>query len=44
MVRVCVTALGDDLSQSNERAYIAVKKLDWDGKYYRKDIGFRVMK
>ena len=41
---LCVTALGDDLSQSNERAYIAVKKLDWDGKYYRKDIGFRVMK
>tara|TARA_Y100001970_G_scaffold149329_1_gene183235 strand:- start:41148 stop:42428 length:1281 start_codon:yes stop_codon:yes gene_type:complete len=41
---LCVTALGDDLNQSNEKAYSAVNELDWDGKYYRKDIGFRVMK
>ena len=41
---LCVTALGDDLSQSNLNAYSAVKEINWDGKYYRKDIGFRVMK
>ena len=41
---LCVTALGDDLNQSNLNAYSAVKEIDWDGKYYRKDIGFRVMK
>ena len=41
---LCVTALGDDLNRSNENAYSAVKLIDWDGKYYRKDIGFRVMK
>ena len=41
---LCVTALGDDLNQSNENAYLAINELDWDGKYFRKDIGFRVMK
>ena len=41
---LCVTALGDDLNQSNENAYSAVNQIDWGGKYYRKDIGFRVMK
>ena len=41
---LCVTALGDDLNLSKENAYSAIDELDWDGKYYRKDIGFRVMK
>ena len=41
---LCVTALGDDLKQSNRNAYSAVQKIGWDGKYYRKDIGFRVIK
>ena len=41
---LCVTALGDDLKQSKRNAYSAVKEIDWDGKYYRKDIGFRVIK
>ncbi len=41
---LCVTALGDDLNQSNLNVYSAVNEIDWDGKYYRKDIGFRVMK
>ncbi len=41
---LCVTALGDGLSESYENAYSAVKQINWDGKYYRKDIGFRVMK
>ena len=41
---LCVTALGDDLNQSSANAYSAVQEIDWDGKYYRRDIGFRVMK
>tara|TARA_B100001758_G_scaffold229225_1_gene223994 strand:+ start:165 stop:1445 length:1281 start_codon:yes stop_codon:yes gene_type:complete len=41
---LCVTALGDNLNLSNERAYSAVKEINWDGKYCRNDIGFRVMK
>ena len=41
---LCVTALGVDLSESHKNAYSAVNQINWDGKYYRKDIGFRVMK
>ncbi len=41
---LCVTALGDDLNQSFQNAYDGVEKIDWEGKYFRKDIGFRVMK
>ena len=41
---LCVTALGNDLNLSKEKAYSAVKKINWDGKYYRNDIGFRVIK
>tara|TARA_Y100001970_G_scaffold293982_1_gene445347 strand:- start:48432 stop:49712 length:1281 start_codon:yes stop_codon:yes gene_type:complete len=40
---LCVTALGDNLKQSNKKAYSAVKQIDWNGKYFRKDIGYRVM-
>ena len=41
---LCVTALGKNLIQSSKNAYTGVKQIDWDGYYYRKDIGFRVMK
>jgi Phosphoribosylamine-glycine ligase len=41
---LCVTALGDDLSESYQNAYSVIEQINWDGKYYRKDIGFRVMK
>ena len=41
---LCVTALGDGLSESYDNAYSAVKQINWNGKYYRKDIGFRVLK
>ena len=40
---LCVTALGDGLHQAKEVAYSAIKKIDWEGKYFRKDIGFRVL-
>ena len=41
---LCVTALGNDLNLSNKKTYSAIEKIHWDGKYYRSDIGFRVMK
>jgi phosphoribosylamine--glycine ligase len=34
-----VTALGDDLSLAMKNAYSVVEKINWDGVYYRKDIG-----
>ncbi len=34
-----VTGIGDDLQQSIQRAYAAVKKIHFDGAHYRKDIG-----
>lgn len=34
-----VTALGDTLASAISNAYIAVEKISWSHKYYRKDIG-----
>ena len=34
-----VTASGDDLRQSLEHAYTAIKCIHFDGAHYRKDIG-----
>jgi len=41
---LCVTALGSDIKTSKSLAYSAVSKINWAGCYYRKDIGFRVIK
>ena len=41
---LCVTALGEDLKKSKELAYSAVSRIKWTGSYFRKDIGFRVIK
>src|SRR5690606_18034220 len=35
-----VTALGGTVASAKENAYAAVKKIDWDGGFYRTDIGF----
>ncbi len=34
-----VTSLGDSLQQAITNAYLAVEKVSWPNKYYRKDIG-----
>jgi phosphoribosylamine--glycine ligase len=34
-----VTALGKDRTEACEKAYAAVKKISWEGCYYRRDIG-----
>ena len=39
-----VTALGDELPLAIERAYEAVDKIHWDGKYHRKDIGAKALR
>jgi phosphoribosylamine--glycine ligase len=38
-----VTGLGEDIPRAIERAYQAVKKISWDGAYYRTDIGYRAL-
>jgi len=34
-----VTALGKDLAEAKAKAYQAVDKIAFDGKYFRRDIG-----
>ena len=41
---LCVTALGRDVKQAKKIAYKAVKKVAWDGVYYRRDIGDKAIK
>ena len=41
---LCVTALGKGIKESRKLAYSAMSKINWKGCYFRKDIGFRVMK
>ena len=41
---LCVTSLGSDIKQSRDLAYSAVSQIKWKGSYFRKDIGFRIMK
>jgi phosphoribosylamine--glycine ligase len=38
---VCATALGTGLTQARERAYDALDRVVWDGKFCRRDIGLR---
>ena len=41
---LCVTALGEDIEQTRDIAYSATSEINWKGCYFRKDIGFRIMK
>ena len=38
-----ISALGDDISQARERAYVAMGKLAFQGMHYRTDIGWRAL-
>jgi phosphoribosylamine--glycine ligase len=38
-----VTGLGEDIPRAIERTYQAVKKISWDGAYYRTDIGQKAL-
>ncbi|MEW6621436.1 MAG: phosphoribosylamine--glycine ligase [bacterium] len=38
-----ITAYGNDIKQAKEKAYLACDKINFDGIYYRKDIGYRAL-
>lgn len=38
---LCVCALGDSVSEAQQKAYNEVKKINWQDVYYRTDIGYR---
>ena len=38
-----VCARGDDIQQARERAYAAIRKIDWPGGFCRSDIGWRAL-
>ena len=40
---MCVVALGETVTVAQRRAYAAVAKINWQGMYYRKDIGYRAV-
>jgi phosphoribosylamine---glycine ligase len=38
-----VTAIGEDFKQARDRAYAGIAKVQFEGMYYRRDIGYRVL-
>ncbi|WP_373185709.1 phosphoribosylamine--glycine ligase [Halopseudomonas sp.] len=40
---LCATALGEDVQQAQENAYLLAKKASWEGSFYRTDIGYRAI-
>jgi len=40
---LCAVALGDDVAMAQSRAYKLVSEIDWDGAYFRTDIGFKAI-
>jgi len=40
---LCVTALGHTVSEAQAKAYARIAQIQWDGAYYRRDIGYRAI-
>jgi len=40
---LCACALGDTVTEAQQRAYDVVNKISWNGMYYRTDIGYRAI-
>ena len=40
---LCAAALGDTLEQAQKKTYQIVNQIDWDGAYFRTDIGFKAL-
>ncbi|MDF1642577.1 MAG: phosphoribosylamine--glycine ligase [Pseudomonadales bacterium] len=40
---LCATALGNSVAEAQQKAYQAVKKINWQDLYYRTDIGYRAI-
>jgi len=41
---LCVTAMADNVLGANNKAYSAIQQINWDGMFYRTDIGYRAIK
>jgi phosphoribosylamine--glycine ligase len=41
---LCAVALGEDIATAQSSAYELVRQINWDGAYYRSDIGFKAIK
>jgi len=40
---LCVTALGDSVTEAQKLAYTSIEKISWDGMFCRTDIGYRAI-
>lgn len=40
---LCATALGNTVSEAQQKAYQVVEKIHWNGVFYRTDIGYRAI-
>ena len=40
---LCVTALGQTVSEAQQKAYAGIAQIHWDSAYYRHDIGYRAI-
>ncbi|WP_210395587.1 phosphoribosylamine--glycine ligase [Motiliproteus sediminis] len=40
---LCATAMGNSVTDAQQRAYELVKQIDWNGVYYRNDIAYRAI-
>jgi phosphoribosylamine---glycine ligase len=40
---LCACALGESVQEAQSKAYAVVKKIHWEGVYYRTDIGYRAI-
>ena len=38
---LCAVALADNIAEAQQKAYGLVEKIDWEGAYFRTDIGFK---
>lgn len=41
---LCATAIGNTVTEAQKNAYKLATQINWDGVYYRKDIGYRAVK
>ena len=40
---LCATALGNTVTEAQQRAYELAKKISWNGMFYRNDIAYRAI-
>ena len=40
---LCACAMGETVAEAQQRAYLAVANIDWDGEFHRHDIGWRAI-